>query len=192
MLLGICAVVITSCKGVCPARSEVMCAVYDCGLDTQRLFPFECCRRKGTKQIVHAAKARSRDLNLALTNAKSSLWMLQTFEKCFLFAWSRCRLMSTPSGVVDRHNQPAAWCLGGALDQFLSSPHVVTYPAVVTSCSAELCCVLGKDGLRYRLRTSSYHTATDLFSHHTSHTVHEEIGTTSNTGLSETSHVQFA
>ena len=109
MLLGFCAVVITSCKGVCPARSEVMCAVYDCGLDTQRLFPFEYCRRKGTKQIVHAAKARSRDLNLALTNAKSSLWMLQTFEKCFLFAWSRCRLMSTPSCAVDRHNQPAAW-----------------------------------------------------------------------------------
>ena len=38
------------------------------------------------------------------------------------------------------------------LDQFLSSPHVVSYPAVVSSCSAELF-VLGKDGLRYRLRT---------------------------------------
>ena len=42
----------------------------------------------------------------------------------------------------------------GALDQFLSSPHVVSYPAVVSSCSAQLCFVLGKDGLRYRLRTS--------------------------------------
>ena len=41
----------------------------------------------------------------------------------------------------------------GTLDQFLSSPHVVLYPAVVSSCSAELCFVLGKDGLRYRLRT---------------------------------------
>ena len=40
----------------------------------------------------------------------------------------------------------------GALDQFLSSPHVVSHPRVA-SCSAELCCVLGKDGLRYRLRT---------------------------------------
>ena len=38
----------------------------------------------------------------------------------------------------------------GALDQCLSLPHVVSYPAVV---SAELCFVFGKDGLRYRLRT---------------------------------------
>ena len=41
----------------------------------------------------------------------------------------------------------------GALDQFLSPPHVVSYLAVVSSCSAELCFVFGKDGLRYRLRT---------------------------------------
>ena len=40
-----------------------------------------------------------------------------------------------------------------ALDQFLSSPHVVSYPAVVSSCSAELWLVLGKDGLRHRLRS---------------------------------------
>ena len=38
----------------------------------------------------------------------------------------------------------------------------------------------------------TYHSATRLVSRHTSHIVHEEIGTTSNTGLSETSHVQFA
>ena len=96
-----------------------------------------------------------------------------------------------------------------ALDQFLSSPHAVSYPAVVSSCSAELCFVLGKDGLRYRLRTpcnsehsvfigqysnkwTTYHSATEFVSRHTSHTVHEKIGTTFNTGLSETSHVQFA
>ena len=96
-----------------------------------------------------------------------------------------------------------------ALDQFLSSPHVVSYPAVVSSCSAELCSVLGKDGLRYRLRTpcnsdhsvfieqhsnkrTTYHSATELVSRHTSHTAHEEIGTTFNIGLSKTSRVQFA
>ena len=89
----------------------------------------------------------------------------------------------------------------GALDHCLSLPHVVSYPAVVPSCSAELCCVLGKDGLRYRLRPpcksehsvfigqysnkrTTYHSATELVSRHTSHTVHEEIGTTFNTGLS--------
>ena len=97
----------------------------------------------------------------------------------------------------------------GALDQFLSSLHVVSYPAVVSCCSAELCFVLGQGGLRYRLRIPSnsehsvfigqysnkrttYHSATELLSRHTSHTVHEEIGTTFDTGLSETSHVQFA
>ena len=97
----------------------------------------------------------------------------------------------------------------GALDQFLSSPHVVSYPAVVSSCSAELCFLLGKDGLRYRLRTpcnsehsvfigqysnkrTTCHSATELVSRHTSHTVREEIGTTFNTGLSTTSRVQFA
>ena len=97
----------------------------------------------------------------------------------------------------------------GALDQFLSSPHVVSYPAVVSSCSVELCFVLGKVGLRCRLRTHcnfehsvfigqysnkrpTYHSATELVSRHMSHAVHEKIGTTFNTGLSETSHVQFA
>ena len=97
----------------------------------------------------------------------------------------------------------------GALDQVLSLPHVVSHPAVVTSCSAELCFVLGKDGLRYRLRTpcnsehsvfigqhsnkrTTYHSATKLVSRHTSHTVHEEIGTTFNAGLSTPSRVQFA
>ena len=97
----------------------------------------------------------------------------------------------------------------GALDQFLSWLHVVSYPAVVSSCSAEPCFVLWKNGLRCRLRTHcnsehsvftgqnsnkrpTYHSATELVSRHASHTVHEEIGTTFNTALSETSHVQFA
>ena len=97
----------------------------------------------------------------------------------------------------------------GALDQFLSPPHVVSYLAVVSSCSAELCFVFGKDGLRYRLRTpcnsehsvfigqysnkrTAHRSATELVSRHTSHTVHEEIGTTFNTGSSSTSRVQFA
>ena len=88
-----------------------------------------------------------------------------------------------------------------ALDQFLSSPHVVSYPAVV-SCSAELCCVLGKDGLRYRLRTpcksehsvfigqysnkrTTYQSATELVNRHASHTVHEEIGTTASSSHRE-------
>ena len=95
----------------------------------------------------------------------------------------------------------------GALDPFLSSPHVVSCSAVV-SCTAELCIVLGQDGLRYRLRApcntehsvfvgqysnqqTTYHPATELVSRHTSHTVHEETGTTSNTSLSETSRIQF-
>ena len=107
-------------------------------------------------------------------------------------------LMREMTGQVD----------SGALDQSLRSPHAVSYPAVV-SCSAELYCVLGKDGLRYRLRTpcnsehsvfigqysnkrTTYHSATELVSRHTSHTVQEEIGTTFNTGLSKTSRVQFA
>ena len=94
-------------------------------------------------------------------------------------------------------------------DQFLSSPHVVSCPAVVSFCSAELCFNLGEDGLRYHLRTpcntehsvfigqysykrTTYHSATELVSRHTSHTVHEEIGTTFNTGLFETRHAQFA
>ena len=97
----------------------------------------------------------------------------------------------------------------GALDLFLSSPHVVSYPAVVSSYSAKLCFVFGKAELRYRLRTPSncehsvfigqysnkrttYHSATELVSRHTSHTAHEEIGATFNTGMAETSHVQFA
>ena len=96
-----------------------------------------------------------------------------------------------------------------SLDQFLSLPHVVSYPAVVTSFSAELCFVLGNVGLRYRLRTpcnsehsvfirqysnkrATYHSATELVSRHTSQTVHKEIGTTLNVGLSKTSLVQFA
>ena len=57
------------------------------------------------------------------------------------------------------------------------------------SCTAEFCSVLGKDGLRYRLRTpcnsersvftglhslwTMYHSATELLSRHTSHTVHK-------------------
>ena len=97
----------------------------------------------------------------------------------------------------------------GALNQFLSPPHVVSHPAVVSSCSAELCFVFGKGGLRYRLRTpcnsehsvfigqysnkrTTYHSATELVTRHTSHTVHEEISTSFNTGLSEKSRVQFA
>ena len=40
-----------------------------------------------------------------------------------------------------------------ALDQFLRYPHVVSYSAVVSSCSAKLCSFLGKDGLGYRFRT---------------------------------------
>ena len=44
----------------------------------------------------------------------------------------------------------------GALDQFLRSPHFLSYSAVVSSCSAELCSVLGKDGLRDRLHTPCY------------------------------------
>ena len=97
----------------------------------------------------------------------------------------------------------------GALDLFVSPPHVVSHSAVVSSCSAMLCSFLGKDGLRYRLRTpcnsehsvfigqysnkqTTYHSATEHVSRHTSHTVHEEIGTTFNTGLSKTSLVQFA
>ena len=95
------------------------------------------------------------------------------------------------------------------LDPCPSSPHVVSYPAVVSSCLAELCFVLGKDGLRYRLRTpcnsehsvfieqysnkrTTCHSATELVSRRTSHTAHEEIGTTFNTGLSNTSRVEFA
>ena len=94
----------------------------------------------------------------------------------------------------------------GALDQFLSSPHVVLYSAVVSSsCSAELCSFLGKDGLRYSLRTPcnskhsvfigqcskkqmTYHSAAELVSRHTSHTVNGKIGTTFNTGLSKKHH----
>ena len=123
----------------------------------------------------------------------------QSFNTCQLTPMKCPHLLSHEmTGQVD----------SGALDQFLSSPHVVLY-LVVVSCSAELCFVFGKDGLRYRLRTpcnsehsgfigqysnkrTTYHSATELVSRHTSHTVHEEIGTTLNTGLSETSHVQFA
>ena len=42
----------------------------------------------------------------------------------------------------------------GALDLFVSPPHVVSHSAVVSCCSAKLCSFLGKDGLLgYRLRT---------------------------------------
>ena len=68
---------------------------------------------------------------------------------------------------------------------------------------------LERDGLRCRLRIpcnsehsvfigqysnkrTTYHSVTKLVSRHTSHTVHEEIGTTFNTSLSTTSRVQFA
>ena len=90
----------------------------------------------------------------------------------------------------------------GALDQFLSLPHVVSYPAVVSSCSAELCFVLGRIGcdtvfaLPATLSTASSLDSTPTngrrISRQTSHTVHKEIGTTLNTGLSKTSRVQFA
>ena len=62
------------------------------------------------------------------------------------------------------------------------------------------CFLIGKDGLRHRLRTpcnsehsvfigqysnkwTTYHSATKLVSRHTSLTLHEEIGTTFKTGL---------
>ena len=105
----------------------MMCAVYDCGLDTQRLFPFEYCRREGTKQIVHAAKARSRDLNLALTNAKSSLWMLQTFEKMFSFCVES--MPAHVNSILCRGSSQSACCMvsgrrSGPISQFSARRNV--------------------------------------------------------------------
>ena len=95
-----------------------------------------------------------------------------------------------------------------ALDQFLSSPHVVSYPAVLLLLLGRA--LFSREGwvaivfaLPATLSTASSLDSSPrngrritlqpkLVSRHTSHNVHEEFGTTFNTGLSETSHVQFA
>ena len=47
----------------------------------------------------------------------------------------------TPAKCPHLSNEMTGQVDSSALDQFLSSPHVVSYPAVVSSCSTELCSV---------------------------------------------------